>query len=484
MAVVITNAPTKTGEKFSYRCVQCESYLQPGSESFFCAVCAATYPSIAEVKVFVSDPDEVLSAHAAWIAKRRKDLEDNQRQLPARSIPGSQPDQVLATLERAHAGLLANLAVIETEMTPVKQYLTGRRNRKSFFGDFAGMGWPAGEMLQYYYRDWHGTAEASFLNKLFSDSIKRYCNDPTGAAAVLGSGAGGLLHHLAQFFPRTFGVELAIDTLLLSRKLLDGGEVVLNFNLPSDEFPKAHKSVRLHGAESKRAGIELIAANASQLPFPSSSLSCVTTQYLFDLVPNQRAFAGELRRVLKPGGIWISFGIPIPHLDLPQFLKQAGVDALEISTHQHRHLDLSGLSEHAPVTAQMPVLFVARKNGSHIDTRPNHFAKYFAGKGDSIWSQVPRLAVGVVINHERRFAGGSTSERRAIVIEHASRPVTYTVANETAMLAEWVLRKLDGKRSLREIVRILRAEFGETVKEAEAVKFFRLLAEASIIQIE
>jgi ubiquinone/menaquinone biosynthesis C-methylase UbiE len=105
--------------------------------------------------------------------------------------------------------------------------------------------------------------------------------EPGPAEAVLevATGTGVQLVNLARRNPqgRTAGVELAEGMLRRTR-------------------------ARLHKAGLDR--VELLQADARELPFPDASFDLVVNSYMLDLLPRDdipRVLA-ELRRVLKPGG--------------------------------------------------------------------------------------------------------------------------------------------------------------------------------------
>jgi SAM-dependent methyltransferase len=480
-------------ESSLYHCVRCHGGLKQSVRGdLLCGVCEAFYPSIKGVQVLVSNPDQLLRKHAGWLPERRKEIEEQRAKVRAAFDEKLHAPESLAAMEESYDGLLANLELIERQLEPVRQYLDDRGEPTSFFGELAGGGWPGLEMLEYFYRDWHGTKEAAALSRLFTDPIERFCHERE-SVAVLGCGAGGLVYAVAELFPSTFGVDLAIDTLLLSKKLLDGEHFTLHYNIPRMSFPISRKTVRIEGAARKREGINLLAANVQQLPFRSSSLSCVITQYMMDIVSSQKKIASEIHRVLAPGGVWLDFSLPLSinaadqfnSLELPLFLRRSGFELLEQSMHRFSFLDLAPLSEWAWTSSQTPVRFVAEKVfAPHVEP-PDYFARYFAGTSDAIWDKVPRRVVNISLVHERRFTDGGVREQHGLAVLHLNntRPGNFAVTNETAVLIEWFLRAVDGTRTIREIFDLMRKDYGEILQAGEMLKFFSELEESSFIEI-
>lgn len=492
-AGALKSAPPRDESSY-YRCVRCHSALE-GSEhdGLRCDVCGTSYPSVGGVKVFVPNPDQLLRGHAELLPEKRREIEEQRVKLRAAHDEELHGPESLAVLEEGFEGQLANLELLERVMEPVAQYLDGRSQPKSFFDDLTGGGWPALEMLPSFYRDWGGTKEAEGLNRLFTDAIERFCPQRE-SVAVLGCGACGLVYKVAELFPVTFGVELAVDTLLLAKRLLDGGEFTLHYSAPKQTFPISRKVLKVEGAGQRREGVSLIAGNVNQLPFRSSSLSCVITQYLMDIVPSQRRVASEINRVLAPGGVWLDFSLPFSMsaadqfntLNLPLFFKRFGFELLEQSMHRFTHLDMSAVSEWAWLFTQTPVSLAAEKVSAPSQGRPDYFAEYFAGTSEAVWDRVPRRAVDMSLVHERQFSGDQITESKGVAVLHLNdpRPVKFAVRNEMAVLVEWFLRAVDGVRSIREIFDLMREDYAEFIQPDEVLKFFHSLEGAAFVELD
>ena len=473
-----------------FQCVQCHGDLQEAvSGALECVVCGTSYPKIKNIRLLVDHPVDLLSAHAAWVLNAREEIVRRSGELTATCGEESPSRAALACLDAAYRGQLANLEIIAESITPMTEYLDSHSEEPSFFGDLFNAGLPANDLFKYFYRDWSETEEARVTTALFAGAIKEYCQAGAGAAVVLGCCACGLLYHIANLFPVAFGVEFSVSTLLLADRLLSGEEISVYLNLPSDEFPEVQSCARLRGPMERRSGIKLIAANANQLPFRSSSLSCVMTQFLLDIMPNQQAFAAEIHRVLAPQGIWINFGNPgcvrrrdqFTHLDLPLFCKNAGFDLLDLSMHRYRHLDLSEISEWAAAPVHPAIFFVARKGPNRNDERADPFVEYFAGRGDSVRAKVPQLAVSVAVGHEKLFDSRGIKKRNSITVQHSKKFAASGVTDETAEFADWFLGQIDGSRSIGEIGTLLRARYGNMIADHEVIAFFRQLREDAIV---
>src|SRR5438105_11416979 len=111
-------------ESSFYQCVRCHSKVEQLEEtSLRCDVCDAFYPSIDDVKIFVSNPDQSLKKQTEWIPEKRKEIEGLLAKVKSSYDEELHAPQSLARMEASYQGMLANLDLIEEKMEPVRQYL-------------------------------------------------------------------------------------------------------------------------------------------------------------------------------------------------------------------------------------------------------------------------------------------------------------------------------------------------------------------------
>lgn len=477
-----------------YRCVECHNHLHDGTgQSIECSVCGNSYPSIADVKLMVSNPIDLMFSNVERPATLRREVQNKKQELLSvlekRNRKAS--DEAMNKFEAGFKAQLANLDLIDEALAPAKEFLEGQPQGKSFLGGFLGVGWPASNMFRYFYRDWHDTAEQRFLGQIFTRAIKEHCGPNPNAVAVLGCGGCGLLYSLSDLFQMSFGVELSISTLLFARRILNGDPITAYFNLPNDEVPLEQLEIKLHGPEEIPQRIQLIAADVNRLPFESSSLTCVITQYLFDIMNNQQALAAEIRRVLEPGGVWMDFGVPsfvriedqITNLDLRTFFAESGFDLLERQEYQYVHLDMREVSTRSYSYEQPTAFFVVKKNSAEHQESPDVFADYFAKRGASVLNKVPKLSAGIAIQDEIQFNEKGITEQKLVEIVQFRRLGATLMAKEAALFADWFLRQMDGSRTVGEITNTLRSKFGEVLKEEEVLRLFSLLKSDALISL-
>jgi SAM-dependent methyltransferase/uncharacterized protein YbaR (Trm112 family) len=482
--------------RFYYRCLQCHNNLDViGSDGLNCDVCGAAYPSIEGVKVLVSDPTRVLESCVKRLSEARERAAVSKAKLAAINDERYSKKAISLATE-GYDGQLENLKLIERAVNPVREYLSSQSRQNSWFSQLSPVevGWSSLSMIGYFYRDWGNTEEARFVTTLFTDAIKEHCGTDGKNVAVLGCGACRLVYDVAELFAGVCGLDLSIDTLLLAKLLLDGESPTVHFSFPHNRLPIFQQAVGLNGAAQKRCSIELVSADVTKLPFTNSSVTCVLTPYLLDIVHDSSAVVAEIHRVLAPNGIWINFsnfnqfGDPsddesvkgLHFLDLPSYIHQSGFTLLSSAMRRYSHVNLSVISDWAHTTTETPTFFVAEKKVSPGSERRDYFAEYFAGKEAAIWQAIPRLSRPIALRQEKVFTGHSVQERK--MVEILSVNASRAVDNEHALAVEWLLCNIDGRRTTGEIVDFLRKESGGKVEVGELIRFFRQLQESGIIK--
>ncbi|MBI3845277.1 MAG: class I SAM-dependent methyltransferase, partial [Planctomycetes bacterium] len=328
----------------------------------------------------------------------------------------------------------------------------------------------------------------------FRAAIEDYGAGAREVVAVVGCGGSGLLYELSPLFEETAGVDISIPALLFAGRLLRGGELTLSFNFPSDRVPLEQTTVRLKGPKPRPSPIHLVAADASRLPFADASVSCVASQYLLDLMPDQRSLAAELHRVLVPGGLWLSFGLPggltsedaAAHVDLSGFFSGVGFDLVKASRERCTHLDMSSLSRWRGTAIHCNEFAVWRKNPSTTGGRERAFADYFSGRGDSILRRQPSRSdrITISIASQRRFKAKSVDAVMRLAIHAGSEDLlALDLPAEAAGFLDEFFERIDGKRTIREIVESLRTTLGEFIHEKEIVLLIRTLCELGLLRV-
>jgi demethylmenaquinone methyltransferase/2-methoxy-6-polyprenyl-1,4-benzoquinol methylase len=165
-----------------------------------------------------------------------------------------------------------------------------------------------------------------------------------------------------DFFTRfmSYGMDGGWKRELVRMAKLEGHETTLDLACGTGDitFALAHRTDRgfavglditrgmLEIAERKRRGsnqrnVSFHQADIMQLPFPDSSFDCVTGGYALRNVPDIEGALGEIRRVLKPGGRFLSLDFAHPPNGLYRWLyfKYLAVVGSAVGYVLHRDAD-------------------------------------------------------------------------------------------------------------------------------------------------
>ena len=335
-------------EVWNLRCLHCRGALTSDASSLACAGCGRQYPIIAGVPLLVSEPIEYLRSELELLnravrdGKRRRDMLDT---------GGQDTGLTKASLDRHRDVIDAELARAATFLAllePAAKLLEGAPNSSAESRSVRRSGWDFNSLFPYLLRDWTGTTELQAANSLINAALRQAFPDPAGIlVAFAGCGAGGLLAEIPPDFEYVIGFDLTLPVLVAARHLLDGKNIAL-------DMPRAiHERGRitLHNRTPQAAGArrELIAMDAFDAAFVDSSVDCVVTSFLIDLIPDPRRLADEIHRILSPNGIWINYGPSGPLRALwrfdgsegAAFFEASGFSVVQADAYRATYLDLS-----------------------------------------------------------------------------------------------------------------------------------------------
>lgn len=425
-----------------------------------------TYPVFSGVPILTHRPEVLLQAYT----RASKDDEVKIRDLEDAYLRNVNSNSLSAPYcERAHralSGMRMNSTTLQKYMDPVSKHLRDRPMRMGLTDTISSCaaGWPAEVMMHNFFLDWGGSGDMgafSTVRSLTKQAITQYRPD-SESVAVLAAGACGLVQALASDFEIAYGIDLSVPTLLLANGVLAGDPISLQIK----ECGWHH--VKLENQNTHGGNIHLAAADVVTLPLEPDSLSVVITQYLMDIVSNPYCVAAEIRRVLKPGGLWVNFSMPLrqPHEptefglftlhELPTFLNSAGLELAE--SHQQRYsiMDFQRIDKNAlallhnvhffmALKPNLPVTGVfSRKPLSDEDYWRYAVPGYIEGRTAQIIRAISHSGKGTSYAFEASFGFSSFPflDRFSVSEDHA------------AQLGD-ILDLIDGKRSISQIHDVL-----------------------------
>jgi SAM-dependent methyltransferase len=382
-----------------YRCLKCQRPLEPRDRHFLdCAACAESYPIIEGIPILAPRPRAQLSNFRSALDAAAGRIHPIAAGLDTHLARDDSNVISAPRINRAVEGMRLNRQLLQICCESLQAFPWDSNP-----GDYglldaiatSNSSWSADDLLSYFFQDWGETADFAFVRSLISQALDEHVRDRR-TVAVLGAGACGLVHAVAAQFRTAFGIDLSLAGLLMANRLLSGGS--LQIRLPEARW----KEVTLCREGTSSVNIQLLVADAYNLPFVDRNFCAVITQYLMDLVGNPMHCIGEIHRVLDSGGIWINFSLPFRLPDEPagcgrpdmaEFkdqLRESGFDMIESSLQRYTVNDLGTLDPYARHLQQTVHFTVVRKRDLATDVVTSDSSP----DNDRWWRRVPRFSAG------------------------------------------------------------------------------------------
>lgn len=469
---------SSAGRLEDYVCARCGGPLRLLDPDLECVGCAQVYPTILGIPVLLHRPTAALRGNEAALAQSRLDARDVERRA-AWALADHATERLAQRVERWRSGTALNLELVERYMAPIAVYLErSPASEAPNLLDFASswdVGWSPSALLPYFYQDWCEGTGFDEVRRLVTSALTRHAARAQ-KVAVLGAGACGLAHALSSECEVVHAVDLCLPVLLMAQTVMRGERLTLSLE------KAGWRTVEIRGPRQGASNVSLVQANANALPFADGSLSVVVTQYLTDLMGNPLWFAGEIRRVLEPNGIWINFSNPFPMPGEPeelgrpglaevlQLLEARGWRTVEAERHEFVLNDLHGVDPEAVRKPQEVHFFVAQNEGQRT---PVDVARRWMR--DAAWwqctvSTVPGLEVKVL----REEASGSTEGAAGPML--GIRGQTVPVTDEVAASVAGLFALLE-RGSTLEVVAAQLEELGIPLPRAELRELVHYLSE-------
>lgn len=401
--------------------------------------------------------------------------------------------------ERALIGMRANAGLIRDHMKPVALIVESARDTPDFLDSISNCGaaWSADAMLPYFYQDWSGTEAFKKVRTLIVTALRRHRPAPD-RIAVLGAGACGIVDAVAEDFDAVYGIDLSVPTLLLAQSVLDGRPTA--FHLKHAEW----KAVQLQSCQPPhRKNVRLAVADVANLPFSDNSLSAVVTQYLMDIVGNPLRVAIEIQRVLKPGGIWVNYSLPMrpPTAptelgcctleELPAFLGATGLETIVSEYERFSFIDLEKISATAPTYLHSVQFFVARKTSDlrHFPGIRGQPRLLRVINDDGWWNAIPKFLPGRTVEiHSVEAITDLCSDRQSQRFEVSFGFVfgtgPWVLGDANIQRLKSVLCLIDGERTFADVYKMIAAQDFESKQTDFRELFHYLIDRLGVIGIQ
>lgn len=284
-----------------------------GSLDFFCPNCKKGYPLIAnQIPIFLPNPHAYLNhtqmAFHSVIRKQEELITTVKENISA----NSHRKELLQRMLDAHRFHLQYLQSIHQDLLPFinNKYALDKnaaKPRDRYAYDF-----------QYLRRDWcglaEGEAEIKRLIDVFREGVIPNLSD-TGSAAVLGAGTGRLAWEMCSHFGHVLAVDTSYTMVRMFYDLLEKELDFFELN-PKNAYKRSDMVIErkasiangtLESPLENSWKLSYMIADALNLPVANDSLSAVVSVYFTDVLPFRKLIK-EIKRVLKPGGIFYHFG--------------------------------------------------------------------------------------------------------------------------------------------------------------------------------
>ncbi|MGI9331393.1 MAG: methyltransferase domain-containing protein [Gammaproteobacteria bacterium] len=291
-------------------CPRCDAALATVADgSFQCPACQVNFPRINDLPFLFAEPGAAWGEWQARVNYELRRLETRTRQL----------DQSLSadTLRPA----------TQARLTHVRDACQDQCARlKSLLKELLATGQPAAQEtylalrtrlpsdqgLNTYYqnlhRDWCWGSEE---NDASWSIVRELLPETPGRVLVLGAGGGRLSYDLHQSSTANLTVALDFNPLLLSA----ASRISQGDGLQLWEFPIAPRTSQDHAvlrqlqADPIRPGLHYVLGDVLRAPFTAGSFDTVVTPWLIDILPVElQDLANRINGLLAPGGQWLNFG--------------------------------------------------------------------------------------------------------------------------------------------------------------------------------
>lgn len=331
----------------------------------------------------------------------------------------------------------------------------------------------------YLKRDWAGTDDGEKQIGIILTIIIGYLNDfvrDYQNCFFLGAGTGRFLWELSPKFKDVFAIDNSPTMVSLFNHLLKTD--IDFFEIITKNLKKKKNTISKYTASLKNSklspsdidNIHYFIGDASRVPFKSNGLSVVFSIFFSDVIPFQ-VLIKEVKRILKPGGIFIHFGPLDYHFDdienmltLEDIKFIIKINGFEILKENFTTTEIGKSDQSLSFKTYENWSFIAKNTESNNISIDNNSIL-------SINSKISYTSKGIIDEngHEQQ------TRLNFQLLE----------SYENAELVFLILKELDGVRSLGEIMERLKTEYyiDINLNNKRLYKIFEELTEYKAISI-
>ena len=361
-------------------CLNCRNVvsLTRADRTLTCPSCDFSYLLFDGIPILLKDPRANLAA--SWLQHKALIEENTNRLHEVRDAKGRQPDRT-DLLDRAIVAYETDNAYLKRLQTAIEAILPKPEIEEIEKEGRFPKQYTMSEGVAFFPRDWcwskKSEEEITLIMDTVFDLVDAFADD-ADTILVPGAGAGRFACelagkyddcyafdfsvHMAQIFYDLVARDRALHRVNLRSNVIRTEDVVVEHTLSLD--PSGGSRIR---SQIDTGNLSYFVGNALDVPFAGSALSAIACLYFIDIVPI-REHLNEIRRILKPGGLFINLG-PLRYMrgDVANMLS--GEEIMDMFQHSgfdilaHDVITNTQLSSSPVITTVLShnFMFVARK---------------------------------------------------------------------------------------------------------------------------
>ena len=465
-----------TNTAFPFECLKCKSHQYIFSDWVTCSGCGFQYPVVEGIPILINQSSLYIAesfylyyGHIRSVDNQVIDLESNFLRYPERNTLRDRLIEAMRANQR-HIGKITDL--LKSHLAPadlldvqINPHNDVSRSLKDF---------------DYLRRDWSGNPESELQIEAIVSSLAPAIMDlgsQNQSCLVLGAGTGRIGNEVSPYFGRTYATDLSFSMAYHFNEVVKNNISFYEINtanvISTKDYVRKIESTYLPPAreiqQSSQAPYYFV-SDVQQLPMQSGSMSCVLSVYFTDVIA-LRLWIGEIRRVLKKGGIFVHFGplgYPFKNIaeklsaqDVRRVFEESNFTVLQDFQVETPHL-ASSLSMARTVYDNW--VFVARNDNGNLVTLGTTSIPFLKGS----------------ISYELLGSLPQT-ERQTVKVKLFTADMQ-TITGSTFLID--ILKNIDGRRTISEIFHATLADYDvQEYSESGLITLFETLKNHGVIGI-
>jgi len=291
------------------KCLRCNNSLRRAGftmHTIICGHCGTSYPLIGRLPVLFSQPEEALAAtYVSYIrfeTEQQRLISDLDRQMKA----SRQRSHLAGRIKEA---LARNLSIIDTVRLALEPLVSVRSVASVSSRNVLAYS----TSLNYLRRDWCRPPECEHEIRIIKETLATVLNNSVQnreLAVYMGAGMGRIAWEFSSVFRQSVAIDNSIamgfNFYRLQQEPIPFYEINTKRVFQTDDMIRPLEA-RMPHAGPDDSEILYIAASALDTPLQDASASSVVSVYFTDVFP-LRLYLKEVKRILKPGGLFVHFG--------------------------------------------------------------------------------------------------------------------------------------------------------------------------------